>query len=97
LFFIELASRRVFLAGCTERPSAPWVIQQARNLSWELGQANLRPKLLIHDRDKFVVGFDEIFRSDGVRVATTPFRARERMPSANAGSDPYGARRWTGC
>jgi putative transposase len=81
LFFIELASRRVFLAGCTERPTAAWVTQQARNLSWELGQANLRPKLLIHDRDsKFVTSFDEVFRSEGLRVATTPCRA----PRANA-------------
>ena len=44
MFFIELASRRVFLAGCTEQPTAAWVTQQARNLSWELGQANLRPR-----------------------------------------------------
>ena len=98
LFFIELASRRVFLAGCTEQPSTAWVTQQARNLSGELSQANLRPKLLIHDRDgKFGVGFDEVFRSEGVRVAITPYRARrERMLSANAGSDRYAVRRWTG-
>ena len=81
LFFIELASRRVFLAGCTGQPTAAWVTQQARNLSWELGETNLRPKLLIHDCDsKFVASFDEVFRSEGVRVATTPYRA----PRANA-------------
>ena len=81
LFFIELASRRVFLAGCTAGPTAAWVTQQARNLSWELVQSNLRPTLLIHDRDsKFVAGFDEVFRSEGVRVVTTPYRA----PRANA-------------
>jgi putative transposase len=38
LFFIELASRPVFLAGCTEQPTAAWVTQQARNLSWELAR-----------------------------------------------------------
>jgi hypothetical protein len=32
LFFIELQSRRVHLAGCTENPSGAWVAQQARNL-----------------------------------------------------------------
>ena len=32
LFFIELQTRRVFVAGCTEHPSAAWVTQQARNL-----------------------------------------------------------------
>src|SRR5262245_56758888 len=99
LFFIKLASRRVFLVGCTELPTAGWVTQQARHLSWQLGQANLRPKLLIHDRDsKFVAGLDEVFRSEAVRVATTPYRARRaRTPSANAGSDPYVVRPWTGC
>jgi hypothetical protein len=51
LFFIELTSRRVFVAGCTGRPTAAWVTQQARNLSWELAQASVGPRLLIHDRD----------------------------------------------
>jgi putative transposase len=75
LFFIELASRRVFLAGCTEQPTTAWA-QQARNLSWGLGHVNMRPKLLIHDRDtKFAAGFDEVFRSEGVRVAATPYRS----------------------
>jgi hypothetical protein len=39
LFFIELGSRRVHLAGCTPNPSAAWVIQQARQLSWTLAGA----------------------------------------------------------
>ena len=30
-FFIELASRRVHLAGCTTNPTGSWVAQQARN------------------------------------------------------------------
>ena len=34
LFFIELASRRVHLAGCTTNPTGAWVTQQARNLSF---------------------------------------------------------------
>jgi putative transposase len=33
LFFIELGSRRVHLAGCTTNPTGAWVVQQARNLS----------------------------------------------------------------
>jgi putative transposase len=32
LFFIELARRRVFLAGITANPNGAWVAQQARNL-----------------------------------------------------------------
>jgi hypothetical protein len=32
LFFIELGSRRVHLAGVTDHPTGLWVAQQARNL-----------------------------------------------------------------
>jgi hypothetical protein len=33
LFFVELGSRRVHLAGCTVNPSGTWITQQARQLS----------------------------------------------------------------
>ncbi len=33
LFFIELSTRRVHVAGTTSRPESAWVTQQARNLS----------------------------------------------------------------
>jgi hypothetical protein len=36
LFFIELGSRRVHVAGCTANPSGNWVTQQARQLAWGL-------------------------------------------------------------
>ena len=36
LFFIELESRRVHLAGCTASPTAAWATQQARQLTWTL-------------------------------------------------------------
>jgi len=32
LLFLEVHTRRVFVAGCTGHPSAAWVTQQARNL-----------------------------------------------------------------
>src|SRR5713226_4024247 len=67
LFFIELGSRRVRLAGCTTNPSGAWVTQQARNLSFT--GVFERTRFLIHDRDsKFSYAFDEVFRSEGIKV-----------------------------
>src|SRR5215211_1794098 len=81
LFFIELGTRRVHLAGCTTTPTAAWVTQQARQLSWALQDGTLPSRYLIHDRDsKFPPAFDTVFRSEGVEIVRTPYRA----PRANA-------------
>jgi putative transposase len=81
LFFIELASRRVHLAGCTTNPTGAWVTQQARNLS--LTGIFERIRFLIHDRDsKFSGAFDEIFRSEGITVIEAPIRAPQANPYA---------------
>jgi len=86
LFFIELGSRRVLLAGCTTNPSAPWVIQQARQLSWTLAERSKPMRFLIRDRDrKFTDGFDDVFRSEGIEVVRTPFRA----PQANGVAERF--------
>jgi transposase InsO family protein len=56
-----------------------WVAQQARNLGLEFAEQRLR--LLIRDRDsKYSGPFDEVFRSEGIRIVKTPVRA----PRANA-------------
>jgi putative transposase len=81
LFFIELQSRRVRLAGLTYNPDGRWVAQQARNLVWSLEERKLPVRFLIHDRDrKFTAAFDEVFRSEGVEIVHTPIQA----PKANA-------------
>ena len=82
LFFIELGSRRLHLAGCTAYPTAAWVTQQAHQLAWQLpdidGQAL---RFLIRDRDgKFPDSFDTVFASEGLKVVKTP----PRTPNANA-------------
>src|SRR5437773_8425636 len=60
LFFIELATRRVHLAGITTNPNGRWVTQQARNLLMRLDDDGVhRPRVLIRDRDsKFTREFD---------------------------------------
>jgi len=79
LFFIAHGRRRVWLAGCTSNPSGAWVTQQARNLGLDFSQQGVR--FLIRDRDsKYIGPFDEVFRSEGIRIVKTPVRA----PKANA-------------
>ena len=81
LFFIELDSRRVHLAGCTANPSGAWVTQQARQLTWSLQEQPASFRFLIRDRDsKFTRDFDAIFASEGIEIIKTPVRA----PKANA-------------
>jgi transposase InsO family protein len=88
LFFLELSSRRVHVAGCTAKPDGSWTAQQARQLAWSLPERATPPRFLIHDRDsKFSRVFDEVFRSEGIDIIRTPFRA----PQANAFAE-----RWVG-
>ena len=57
------------------------VIQQARNLSIVLSERSRAVKLLVRDRDtKFPASFDEVFRTEGIRIIKTPVRS----PRANA-------------
>jgi putative transposase len=80
-FFIELGSRRVHFASCTEHPTSAWVNQQARQLVWKLEGHSPRTHFLIHDNDsKFTETFDTIFASQQIHVIHTPVRA----PNANA-------------
>jgi transposase InsO family protein len=88
LFFLELGSRRVHVAGCTANPDGSWVAQQARQLAWSLPERATPARFLIHDRDsQFTHAFDRVFRSEGVEIIHTPFRA----PKANAFAE-----RWVG-
>ncbi len=79
LFAIELGSRRVHVLGVTANPDSEWIVQQARNLA--VGERLREIRFVIRDRDtKFSGAFDEVFRTEGVRIIKTPVRA----PRANA-------------
>jgi putative transposase len=81
LFFIELGSRRVHVAGCTANPTGAWVTQQARQFAWTLQERRSSFRFLIRDRDsKFTRAFDSVFASEGIKIIKTPVRA----PKANA-------------
>jgi putative transposase len=88
LFFIELSRRRVHLAGITATPHGAWVEQQARNLLMAVAEQGHSYRIVIRDRDrKFTAAFDEVFRSEGLKVIKAPIAA----PRAKAHAE-----RWVG-
>ena len=70
--------------GVSGDPGADWVIQQARNLSLVLAERSHAVKFLIRDRDtKFTASFDEVFRTEGIRIISP------RAPRANAFAERF--------
>jgi len=86
LFFIELGSRRVHMAGVTLHPNAQWMVQVARNATME-EWGFLKPgQYLILDRDaKFCAAFQQIIDDAGItRVPLPP-----RSPYLNAFAERF--------
>lgn len=85
LFFIELQTRHVHLAGITTNPTGAWTAQAARNFTMRHHRSI---RFVIRDgAGQFIGAFDEVFRSNGATIIRTP----PYTPVANA----Y-AERWVG-
>jgi putative transposase len=98
LFFIELDTRRVHLAGVTANPNGAWVTQQARNLLLMLSERGRQLRFVVRDRDaKFSRTFDDLFCSEGAEVLLTPVRPPTRTLTLSAGSGRCALSAWTGC
>jgi putative transposase len=97
LFFLELDTRRVHVAGVPGNPDGAWVTQPARNLLLPLERGR-RVRFLLRDQDaKFCRAFDDVFRAEGAQVLLTPVQA----PNANAHAERWVRTSvpsaWTGC
>ncbi len=81
LFFIQVGSRRVHIAGMTPHPNETWMTQMARN-STMVEWGFLTPgQYLIHDRDgKFCPAFQELVKAAGLTLIKLP----PRSPNLNA-------------
>ena len=88
LFFIDIATRTVYFAGITDHPTGVWATQAARNLFLRHADGLSGTRALVRDRaSQFIDAFDEIFRTERMKILTTPVRA----PVANAFAE-----RWIG-
>jgi transposase InsO family protein len=88
LFFINVDTREVFFAGLTANPTGAWTTQAARNLFLNHTGQLTGARALVRDRgSQFVDSFDEVFRTEGLKILRTPVRT----PVANTFAE-----RWIG-
>jgi putative transposase len=81
LVVMELATRRVQVAGITRHPTAAFMQQCARQLTDPFDGFLLGKRYLIHDRDtKFTQAFDAFLKDSGVEPLVLP----PRSPNLNA-------------
>ena len=81
LFFIQLETRRVCLAGITPYPDQSWMEQQARNVTMKDWGFLAQSRYLLHDRDgKFCPVFRAAIKAGKVR----PLQLPARSPNLNA-------------
>jgi transposase InsO family protein len=81
LVVLELATRRVLIAGITPHPTAAFMQQCARQLTEPFEGFLVGKRYLLHDRDtKFTHAFDALLKDSGVEPIVLP----PRSPNLNA-------------
>jgi transposase InsO family protein len=86
LFVIDLATRRVQIAGITRQPDSAWMKQVARNLTDAVDGFLKETRYLIHDRDPiFTQGVRDVFEAAGVRCLKLPAHS----PNLNAYAERF--------
>lgn len=88
LFFIDLGSRVVHIAGITAHPDGQWMAQIARNFTMDGEPFFEGKRFLIHDRDsKYCKKFRKTFERQGIKTI--------RLPPYSPNLNSY-AERWVG-
>jgi transposase InsO family protein len=86
LFVIDLATRRVEIAGIVHQPHEAWMKQVARNFTDAVDGFLLRHRHIIMDRDPlYTPGFRHMLRASGVRSVRLP----PRSPNLNAYAERF--------
>jgi hypothetical protein len=86
LFFIQIGSRKVHIAGITPNPDEKWMKQIARNITMADIGFLTNCRYLILDRDaKFCPAFRQIIKSAGIK----PIRLPPQSPNLNAFSERW--------
>ena len=86
LFFIDIATRSVHIAGITTNPDTSWMLQVARNLTDTDDGFLLDKRYLILDRDtKFSAAFRSFLVRDGIEIIRLP----PRSPNLNAFAERF--------
>ena len=81
LFVMEIATRRVHIAGCTPNPDERWMKQMAKNLTDPFDGFLLGTRYLLMDRDtKFSAAFRDILEQEGINCARLPPRSPNLTP-----------------
>jgi len=86
LFFLQVGSRKVHIAGITPHPNGPWMTQMARNSTMAEWGFLIPGQHVIHDRDtKFCSAFQETLNAAGITPITLP----PRSPNLNAHAERW--------
>jgi putative transposase len=86
LFAIDLATRKVDIAGISRSPGRDWIVQVARNLLDAQDEFLRDKRYLILDRDP---AFTAQFRDVLLRAGVSPIRLPPRSPNLNAFAERF--------
>jgi transposase InsO family protein len=86
LFVIELATRRIHIAGIASEPDSAWVVQCGRHLTDAVDGFLVGKRFLLHDRDPL---FTETFRETLAATGIETVRLPPKSPNLNAFAERF--------